>query len=203
MKDINHERCCVETENYLNSIGQRKNEALKNIGCSVECGYDYLGAFSGKPLSDLCKYLNLWLDEQKRIHVKGNSGIAEEEWNDIENLWKYLLEKDPSSKCRRETNGYNISNKENYMKLLSYCLNRDYIKSLCESTISFSINIPHACSAFYNFVEGNYESFYKENQCIDYSIKDTDYSHNISDECTLYNMAITFPIISVQEKKIL
>ncbi|CAG9476497.1 unnamed protein product [Plasmodium vivax] len=114
-----------------------------------------------------------------------------------------LLEKDPSSKCRRETNGYNISNKEKYMKLLSYCLNRDYIKSLCESNRSFSINVSPVWYAFYVFTEENYETFYEEYKCIDYSVEPKEYSYHISDDCTLYDMAKTFPKINVQDKIIL
>ncbi|KMZ88832.1 hypothetical protein PVBG_05628 [Plasmodium vivax Brazil I] len=203
MKDIYHDHCCEQSEGYLKSVDHTKKEALKNIGCSVECGYNYLTVFNDKTLTDLCMYLNLWLDVQKSKHVNGDYRITEGEWSNIEEIWNNLLKNDPSSKCRRETNGYNISNKEKYMKLLSYCLNRDYIKSLCESNRSFSINVSPVWYAFYVFTEENYETFYEEYKCIDYSVEPKEYSYHISDDCTLYDMAKTFPKINVHDKIIL
>ncbi|KMZ94956.1 hypothetical protein PVMG_05625 [Plasmodium vivax Mauritania I] len=201
--DAEHKRCCDETSKYLQSVDESHREILKKIGCSVECVYSYLTAFVDKKLADLCKYLNLWLDEQKRIHVNVDSGINEDEWNNIEEIWNYLLKNDSSSKCKRETNRHNISHIRERKKLMTYCINRDYIRGLCEPSIDSGANISRVCHAFYKFLEDQYATFYKDDQCIDTSVEPRDYRYFISNECTLYNMSKTFPVFDSEKKTIL
>ncbi|KMZ95097.1 hypothetical protein PVMG_05969 [Plasmodium vivax Mauritania I] len=190
-------------QSYLHSIEETNKVTLKNIGCPLECGYRFITALSGKTLSDLCMYLNLWLDEQKGKHVNINPGITEGQWNHLEKLWNQIEAQGPISKCAREKDEHNISHIQERMKLMTYCIKRDFIKGLCEPSMRSGVNISPSCSAFYVFTEKHYETFYKANKCIDYSVKHTDYSHHISEKCTLYDMAKTFPKINVQDKIIL
>ncbi|KMZ82439.1 hypothetical protein PVIIG_05841 [Plasmodium vivax India VII] len=202
MNDTKRDHCCVQSEDYLKSIDHTKKETLKNIGCSVECGYSYLTAFGDETLKNLCMYLNLWLDEQKRTHVNVDSGITGDEWNNIEEIWNYLLKNDSNSKCKRETNGHNISHIRERKKLMTYCINRDYIKGLCAPKMRSGDNISPVCDALKNFIERNYATFY-ENQCINTSVEPRDYRYHISNECTLYNTSKTFPVINLHAKAIL
>ncbi|KMZ95196.1 hypothetical protein PVMG_05114 [Plasmodium vivax Mauritania I] len=203
MKNEEHEKCCKITEGYTNSIDRKIRGTLKNIGCSVECGYRFLSAFRGKLLTDLCIYLNLWLDEQKRTYFNDNSGITEEEWKIVEKLWNNFETNNIKSKCARKEDAQNISHIKERMKLLTYCINRDYIKKLCEPKMRSGYNISPVCDALYDFIEDHYTTFSKENKCIDYSDEHRDYRYYISHECTLYNMSITFPFIDLDNKAIL
>ncbi|KMZ96135.1 hypothetical protein PVNG_06031 [Plasmodium vivax North Korean] len=203
MKNEEHEKCCKITEGYTNSIDRKIRGTLKNIGCSVECGYSYLTAFGDNILTNLCIYLNLWLDEQKRTYFNDNSGITEEEWKIVEKLWNNFETNNIKSKCARKEDAQNISHIKERMKLLTYCINRDYIKKLCEPKMRSGYNISPVCDALYDFIEDHYTTFSKENKCIDYSDEHRDYRYHISEDCTLYNMSKTFPVFNSDKKAIL
>ncbi|KMZ94965.1 hypothetical protein PVMG_05634 [Plasmodium vivax Mauritania I] len=195
MMDINHERCCVETENYLNSIGQRKKEALKNIGCSVECGYHYLTVFNDKRLTDLCMYLNLWLDEQKSTHINGIFVITEAEWNLIEKLWNDLNHKQHSNrKCERQPEKKNIFEYSKRKELMTYCINRDYFKSLFKSSSGSEYFLSQRCKGFSDYTSKYYVELVSGIDYIDKKSDIEDYKYHISDDCTLYDIPKTFPI---------
>ncbi|GAB69601.1 hypothetical protein PCYB_003500 [Plasmodium cynomolgi strain B] len=204
MNDKERYKSCVKTEVYFKSIHDTKNkETLKNIGCSVERGYRYLTALYDKTITnDLCEYLNLWLDEQKIKHVNDVFGITRDEWKNIEQLWNILIDKqDLNQKCERKHEEKDISEYQKRKNLMTYCIYRDYIKSLCEQSINSGIQHTHVCYAFNGFIKKHYETFYNEVQCIHNSVETKDYSYHISDDCTLYNIAKTFPGITEQDKK--
>ncbi|SCA60110.1 VIR protein [Plasmodium vivax] len=84
-----------------------------------------------------------------------------------------------------------------------YCVNRDYFKSLCEKSIHPNRDIDQKCFNFSRFTDKYYEKFYTENDCLDKTHDPQDYRYHISNECTLYNMSKTFPVIDLQNKAIL
>ncbi|KMZ82958.1 hypothetical protein PVIIG_05253 [Plasmodium vivax India VII] len=203
LNDTKYENCHELNLDIFKSVDAAHKVTLKNIGCNLEWGYRFLSAFNGKPLTDLCEYLNLWLDEQKRTHVNGKSGITEEEWQTVETLWNNVQTYYIIPKCARKDNGHNISHIQDRMKLMTYCIYRDYIKRLCEPSMRSGFNISDVCFAFYEFMKEHYATFYKEDHCIDYSDEPTKFSYNISDECTLYNMTKTFPVFDSNLQTIL
>ncbi|KMZ76788.1 hypothetical protein PVIIG_05389 [Plasmodium vivax India VII] len=147
-------------------------------------------------------YLNLWLDEQKRIHINVNSEITDEGWNNIEKLWSYLVENDSSSKCARQKNGYDLSHIQERMELMTYCINRDYIKSLCEPSLKFSRSISPRCSDFSDYTDKYYKIFHGKKKCFDAPFESQDYRYFISEDCDLNNMPKTFPRFDSTNKKI-
>ncbi|KMZ76732.1 hypothetical protein PVIIG_06043 [Plasmodium vivax India VII] len=203
LNDEKYENCYEDISGYLKTVDEKNKKKLENVGCHLQWGYSYVTVFNEKNLKDFCKYLNLWLDEQKNTHFNGDSQITEDKWNNIEKIWSYLMQNDYNYKCARQTNGYNISHIQERMKLMTYCINRDYIKELCEPYFRPGANLSTACYAFHDFIEKHYATFYNEDKCIDYSDEPTKYSYHISDDCTLYNMTKTFPIINLHNKAIL
>ncbi|KMZ89615.1 hypothetical protein PVMG_06072 [Plasmodium vivax Mauritania I] len=199
-----HGNCCEKTEDYfLHSIDGTNRETLKNIGCSVECGYSFLGAFDGKLLTNLCKYLNFWLDEQKSTHINGISVITDEQWNLIDEIWNDVYANDGSSKCKRQQNIYNTSEKKKHMELFTYCIYRDHIIEMCENTIKHASNIPYFCSSLSEYTDKYYEKFKSDNNCLDNSANDNHYKYYVSQDCSLYDMNKTFPKFNSRYKKII
>ncbi|SCA60181.1 hypothetical protein PVT01_000076500 [Plasmodium vivax] len=195
MKDINHNHCCEQSERYLNSVDHTKREELKNIGCSVECGYHYLTVFNDKRLTDLCMYLNLWLDEQKSTHINGIFVITEAEWNLIEKLWNDLYHKRHSNrKCERQPEKKNIFEYSKRKELMTYCINRDYFKSLFQSTTGSLDFKLRKCNGFSDYTSKYYDKLIKGIDCIDRKSDSMRYKYHISDDCTLYDIPKTFPI---------
>ncbi|KMZ88728.1 hypothetical protein PVBG_05674 [Plasmodium vivax Brazil I] len=195
MKDINHNHCCEQSERYLNSVDHTKKGELKNIGCSVECGYHYLTVFNDKRLTDLCMYLNLWLDEQKSTHINGIFVITEAEWNLIEKLWNDLNHKQHSNrKCERQPEKKNIFEYSKRKELMTYCINRDYFKSLFQSTTGSLDYKLRKCNGFSDYTSKYYDKLIKGIDCIDRKSDSMRYKYHISDDCTLYDIPKTFPI---------
>ncbi|KMZ88638.1 hypothetical protein PVBG_06127 [Plasmodium vivax Brazil I] len=194
MNVINHDHCCGETENYLKSIEEKNKVTLKNIGCSLECGYSFLTATPKNTLTDLCDYLNLWLDLQKSIHVNNNYNVNKEDWKIVEDMWTRLKEEqDVSSQCKREHEEKDISDYSKRIELMSYCINRDYFKRLCQSSGVSPIYKAQRCKEFSDFTHDNYKKLINGIECIDNKSGIKDYKYHISDECTLYNIPKTFP----------
>ncbi|SCA60335.1 hypothetical protein, conserved [Plasmodium vivax] len=194
MNNAKHQKCCSQTENYLISVDQRKKKALRNIGCSVECGYDYLTLFKGKTLNDLCKYLNLWLDEQKSKHVSVNPVVTEEEWKNVENLWKKLMQgKATDHQCIRVHEEKDISQYSKRIELMTYCINRDYFKSLFKSNTGSLEYKSRKCNGFSDYAREYYENLAAGFKCIVNNNDIEDYKYHISEECTLNNIPKTFP----------
>ncbi|VUZ99894.1 PIR protein [Plasmodium vivax] len=188
----------------LKDIILAKNETLKNIGCAVYRGYTYLAPQNdiGKRIN-FCNYLNLWLDEQKSIYVTNNSNNNNEQWKLIDELWNCLKQNyDKSRHCDRKE-GTNSPEIRKRIDLMVYCVNRDYFKSLCEKSIHPNRDIDQKCFNFSRFTDKYYEKFYTENDCLDKTHDPQDYRYHISNECTLYNMSKTFPVIDLQNKAIL
>ncbi|KMZ92293.1 hypothetical protein PVMG_03648 [Plasmodium vivax Mauritania I] len=202
-KDDKYKRCCQETLKYLKAVDETNQEIFKNIGCSVECGYSYLRALPYNKLTDLCKYLNLWLDEKKRIHVNDDSGITQEQWKLIENVWNTIDAHGTISKCARKQDGYGISHIRERMELMIYCINRDYIKTLCERSLRSGTFVSPKCSALSNFTDEYYTIFHDKKQCFDATLDLNDYRYYISEDCDLNNMAKTFPKFDSESKKII
>ncbi|CAG9480090.1 unnamed protein product [Plasmodium vivax] len=201
--DDEHKHCCEETSNYLQSVDEAHRETLKKIGCSVQCGYSYLTSLPYKKLTDLCKYLNLWLDVQKSKYVNDNSGIPERQWEHIENLWNKIYAQDSISKCARKHDVYDISHMQERMELMTYCINRDYIMHLCEPSIRLNTNVSRRCSDLSDFTDEYYKIFHDKNQCFDAALGSKDYRYYISEDCDLNNMAKTFPKFDSESKKII
>ncbi|KMZ89591.1 hypothetical protein PVBG_03312 [Plasmodium vivax Brazil I] len=134
LNDKKHGNCCVETENFLKSIDGSKKVSLKILGCSLECSYRYVTAFNGNTLTDLCNYINFWLDEQKSKNANVDSIVTAQEWENFENLWKTLKEGRASDhQCIRLHEENDISEYSKRIELMTYCINRDYFKSLFKS----------------------------------------------------------------------
>ncbi|SCA59797.1 VIR protein [Plasmodium vivax] len=202
-KDDKYKHCCQETLKYLKSVDETNQEIFKNIGCSVECGYSYLRALPYNKLTDLCKYLNLWLDEQKRTNKNDISVITDEQWKRIDQLWNDLDASEVIPKCKRHQDINNISDKKKHMELFTYCLYRDHIIEMCEKTIKYTSSIPYSCSSLSEYTDNYYEKFKSENICLDNSVEDNHYKYYVSQECSLYNMPKTFPKFDSYYKKIL
>ncbi|KNA01721.1 hypothetical protein PVNG_04747 [Plasmodium vivax North Korean] len=194
MNNAKYKHSCAETQNYLHSIGQTNNETLKNIGCSLECGYTFLTATRENTLTDLCTYLNLWLDEQKRIHVYEKFNVVEKDWQVLENLWiKLKGEKYASRQCERQHEENNISEYSKRLDLKSYCINRDYFKRLFQSSSRSDKYKAQICKGFSDYTQDNYNKLIEGMNCIDKKNGINDYNYHISDDCTLYNIPKTFP----------
>ncbi|KMZ79553.1 hypothetical protein PVIIG_00827 [Plasmodium vivax India VII] len=198
-----HLNCCVITENYLHSIVDTNKETLNNIGCSIECGYRYLTAFDANTLTNLCEYLNLWLDVQRSTHIKGISTITNEQWSLIDKLWNDLDKHEDISKCKRQQDSYDISDKKKHMELLEYCMYRDHIKKRCEKVIGYTSIAQKICPAFSQYTDKYYKEFKKKNDCLDNSATDNLYKYYVSEECSLYNIPKTFPKFDLNSKKVL
>ncbi|VUZ99651.1 PIR protein [Plasmodium vivax] len=203
MNVTNRDNCCVLTDVYLKSVDHTKREKLKNIGCSVECGYSYLTALEYKKLTYLCKYLNLWLDEQKSTHINGISVITDAQWKLIDKLWNALDADEDYSKCIRQQNIHSISENKKHMELLTYCINRDHIKEMCEDVIEYTSDTQNFCPALSEYTDTYYEKFKSENPCLDNSATDNLYKYYVSQECNLYDMPKTFPKFDLHSKKVL
>ncbi|SCA60452.2 hypothetical protein PVC01_000065600, partial [Plasmodium vivax] len=203
LDDTKYEKCHELTLDIFQSVNETHKGTLRNIGSFVDCGYNYLTAFGDETLINLCKYLNLWLDVQKSIYVNGESNVSEEDWQIVENVWDDLDRHYGSSKCRRQEDRYDISNKKKHMELLKYCIYRDHIKKRCESIIKHNSNIQRYCPALSEYTDKKYEEFKSENTCLDNSDGDNLYKYYVSDECTLYNMSKTFPVFDSGKKAIL
>ncbi|KNA00929.1 hypothetical protein PVNG_05359 [Plasmodium vivax North Korean] len=201
LNDTEHEKCYKSILDHFESVDNAHKETLKNIGCNLESGYTYLTASDENTLTDLCKYLNLWLDVQKSIYVNDNFGITDEEWHNIENLWDQNEAYDP--KCARKQDKHNISHIGERKKLMTYCINRNYIRGLCEPSLHSGVNISSACHAFNDFIKKHYEEFYTETKCFYKAHEPIDYRYHISNECTLYNRSKTFPFYDSHKKAIL
>ncbi|SCA60168.1 Plasmodium vivax Vir protein, putative [Plasmodium vivax] len=191
LNDTEYKICRNSPLNNFRSGDTPHKETLKNIGSSVECAYRYLTAFDDETLNDLCKYLNLWLDEQKSIYVNDNFGITDEEWYNVENLWNQIEAHDP--KCARQQDEHNISQIGERKKLMTYCINRNYIRGICKPSIHSGVNISRPCHAFNEFIEKHYKEFYTENRCFGDPLNSDNYGYSISEDCDLNNMAKTFP----------
>ncbi|KNA01698.1 hypothetical protein PVNG_04724 [Plasmodium vivax North Korean] len=198
-----YKSCDEITVDYFKTGNEKNNEILKNIGCHLYWGYSYLTVFNEKKLTDLCMYLNLWLDKQKRIHVEVNSEITDEEWNYIEKLWKEIEAHEPISKCKRQQDVYDISQIQERMELMTYCINRDYIKHLCEPSIRSNTYVSRRCSDLSDFTDEYYKIFHDKNQCSHAAFVSKDYRYYISEDCDLNNMAKTFPKFDSESKKII
>ncbi|KMZ83996.1 hypothetical protein PVBG_06173 [Plasmodium vivax Brazil I] len=203
MNNAKYKHSCAETQNYLHSIGQTNNETLKNIGCSLECGYTFLTATRENTLTDLCTYLNLWLDEQKRIHVYEKFNVVEKDWQVLENLWiKLKGEKYASRQCERQHEENNISEYSKRLDLKSYCINRDYFKRLFQSSSRSDKYKAQICKGFSDYTQDNYNKLIEGMNCIDKKNGINDYNYHISDDCTLYNIPKTFPKCNEKTKTI-
>ncbi|KMZ82488.1 hypothetical protein PVIIG_05799 [Plasmodium vivax India VII] len=198
-----YEKCYKSILDHFESVDNAHKETLKNIGCNLYWGYTYITVFNEKTLDNLCMYLNLWLDEQKRTYIDGNSGNTEKEWQTIEQLWNKIEKPEIISKCARNDGGHNISQIRDRMKLMTYCINRNYIRGLCEPSLHSGVNISSACHAFNDFIKKHYEEFYTENKCFYKAHEPIDYRYHISNECTLYNRSKTFPFYDSHKKAIL
>ncbi|GAB69738.1 hypothetical protein PCYB_004870, partial [Plasmodium cynomolgi strain B] len=104
--------------------------------------------------------------------------------------------------CERNHEKKDISEYQKRINLITYCINRDYIKRKCEVFMNGNIPTPLVCYVFDEFIKKHYTRFYDEKKCFDVPLDHKDYSYHISDDCTLYNMDKTFPKINVQDKKI-
>ncbi|CAI7718335.1 PIR protein [Plasmodium vivax] len=203
LNDTEHEKCYKSILDHFESVDNAHKETLKNIGCNLESGYTYLTASDENTLTDLCKYLNLWLDVQKSIYVNGESNVNEEDWQIVENVWDNLDGQDGTSKCRRQEDSYNISDKKKHMELLKYCIYRDHIKKRCEISLKRTSIIRPFCAALSEYTNEKYEEFKRENPCLDNSVGDNHYKYYVSKECSLYDMPKTFPKFDSQKKEIL
>ncbi|KMZ95115.1 hypothetical protein PVMG_05944 [Plasmodium vivax Mauritania I] len=186
----------------LHSIVQTNNDIIKKIGCGLYSGYNYLSAFPhNKERTDFCNYLNLWLDEQKITHVNNENKIAENEWDLIEELWNNLKVVYGSVRCDRHEEENTLEIKKR-IKLMVYCVNRDYFKDVCSRAINYNYNTGSMCSDFSRFTDKYYAKFWIESGCFDDTINPNDHRYYISENCNLHNMSITFPKFDSTSKKI-
>ncbi|KMZ89647.1 hypothetical protein PVMG_05932 [Plasmodium vivax Mauritania I] len=194
LNDTKHEKCHKYTLDHFVSVEITQKETLKNIVSSVVCGYNYLTIFVDETLTDLCKYLNLWLDEQKGKHVIDEPDVSKEDWQAVENLWERLKgEKDADHQCKRQHTEKTTSEYSKRIDLMSYCINRDYFKNLFHSSgVSESYNA-NICEVFSNYINENYEKLIRDINCIDKKSDIKDYKYHISEDCTLYDIPRTFP----------
>ncbi|EDL42729.1 variable surface protein Vir17, truncated, putative, partial [Plasmodium vivax] len=193
------------TSDYLTDIVTEKNEALTNIACSVYRGYTYLTPRDEEKRRNFCDYLNLWLDEQKSIHMKDKNEISDHQWKYIEKIWERLSqgERDRSPVCKRQKQEKNASEIKKRMNLMVYCVNRNYFKDLCEKSISRKNKVNQTCSLFSEFTNKYYANFYDENKCFDYPLGTDNYGYYISEDCDLNNIAKTFPKFDSNSQTIL
>ncbi|EDL42765.1 variable surface protein Vir17, putative [Plasmodium vivax] len=192
LDDTKYENCHELTLDFSRLVNETHKETLKNICCNLELGYTYLTARGGKTLTDLCKYLNLWLNKKKRTHV--NSGITEGEWQTVENLWITLMQRQTTDhKCERKPEEKSISEYSKRLDLMSYCINRDYFKRLCQSPVGSDDYKAQKCKGFSDYTHDNYKKLIKDVKCIDKKSDNNDYKYYISDDCTLYDIPRTFP----------
>ncbi|CAG9482882.1 unnamed protein product [Plasmodium vivax] len=194
LNDKRYENCYELTLNNFRSVNETDKEALKNIGCHLVSGYRFLYAFSGEKLVSLCKYLNFWLDEQKSKHVIRNSIVSEEEWEKVENLWTKLMQvRAVDHQCKREHEEKDISDYSTRIELMSYCINRDYFKGLCQSPTGSVGFRSQKCNSFSNYTSEYYVKLIKGIDCVDKNSEIMNYKYHISGDCTLYNIPKTFP----------
>ncbi|CAG9473035.1 unnamed protein product [Plasmodium vivax] len=194
LNDKEDKKFCVYSTGYLHSIEKTKKLALKNIGSSLECAYRFLTALSGITLSDLCKYLNLWLDEQKGKHVIDESDVSKEDWQTVENLWERLKgEQGTHHRCERQYQEINISDISKRIDLMSYCMNRDYFKSLLRSSRRSDSYKKEICRSFSEYTNDYYNKLIEGIGCIDNINDNNVHKYEISEDCTLYNIPKTFP----------
>ncbi|KMZ96456.1 hypothetical protein PVNG_05441 [Plasmodium vivax North Korean] len=194
LNDTKYEFCHKSTSDIFRSVEITQKETLKNIVSSVVCGYNYLTIFVDETLTDLCKYLNLWLDEQKGKHVIDEPDVSKEDWQAVENLWERLKgEKNADHQCKRQHTEKTTSEYSKRIDLMSYCINRDYFKNLFHSSgVSESYNA-NICEVFSNYIHENYEKLIRDINCIDKKSDIKDYKYHISEDCTLYDIPRTFP----------
>ncbi|VUZ99483.1 PIR protein [Plasmodium vivax] len=204
IENLKGNRQIFSTSEDLTDIVAEKNEELTNIGCSVYRGYTYLTARDEENRRYFCDYLNLWLDEQKRIHVKEKNEITDHQWEYIEKIWEGLTqrERDRNRVCIRQKKDKNASEFKKTMNLMVYCVNRIYFKDLCETYINLKTNVNRYCSLFSKFTDKYYTKFYNENQCFDEPLDPDNYGYNVFEDCDLNNMAKTFPKFDTIQEKI-
>ncbi|VVA00127.1 PIR protein [Plasmodium vivax] len=192
LDDTKYENCHELTLDFSRLVNETHKETLKNICCNLELGYTYLTARGGKTLTDLCKYLNLWLNKKKRTHV--NSGITEGEWQTVENLWITLMQRQTTDhKCERKPEEKSISEYSKRLDLMSYCINRDYFKSLFKSSSGSEYFLSQRCKGFSDYTSKYYDELVSGIDCIDKKSDIEDYKYHISGDCTLYDIPKTFP----------
>ncbi|SCA60201.1 hypothetical protein PVT01_000078500 [Plasmodium vivax] len=139
-------------------------------------------------------YLNLWLDEQKGKHVNDESDISNEDWQTVENLWETLKrEQGTHHQCKRQHEEKNISEYRKRINLISYCMNRDYLKSLCLSSGRPDGYKEQICKSFSDYTSHYYNELVQEIDCIDKESDIMRYKYHISNDCTLYDIPKTFP----------
>ncbi|SCA60012.1 VIR protein [Plasmodium vivax] len=203
LDDAKNENCYKANLVDFGSVEGTHKQTLKNIGCSLEWGYSYLTVHGDKTLTDLCTYLNLWLDVQNSIYENDKSNVNEEDWQIVEKLWNDLYVHHGSSKCIRQKDSHNISDKEKHMELLEYCMYRDHIKEKCENAIKYTGYIQPFCPVLSEYTDKYYNKFKSENICLENSGKDKHYKYYVSEECNLYDMPQTFPEYDSVKKQIL
>ncbi|SCA83675.1 hypothetical protein PVT01_000086000 [Plasmodium vivax] len=138
-------------------------------------------------------YLNLWLNEQKKIHINITPGITEKQWNHVEKIWKQIEAHDSISKCARQEDGHEISHIQERKKLKTYCINRDYYKSLFQSSSGSEYFLSQRCKGFSDYTSKYYVELVSGIDCIDKKSDIEDYKYHISGDCTLYDIPKTFP----------
>ncbi|KMZ96063.1 hypothetical protein PVNG_06287 [Plasmodium vivax North Korean] len=194
LKDKRYGSCYMATLDHFGSVDATNKETLKNIGCSLERGYRYLTSLNAVNLNDLCKYLNFWMDEQKSTYVKGNSGITEQEWHTVENLWNSLNNIQYfKHKCERQQEKKDISEYRKHINLMTYCINRDYFKKLYLSTSSYMNLKLKMCESFSDYTREYYNKLIEGIGCIDNRNDVNVFKYEIAEDCTLYNIPKTFP----------
>lgn len=178
-----------------------KNDKIKRIGSKLYRNYKSIGIDMRVNKTNSCSYLNYWIDEQKGIHITGESGVDISLWQIIEDLWNTLENDETLNNCKRIKVKNAIVERKKYMDLMVYCENRDYLKDRCQKTIRSSNN--RYCSVLPQYIDKYYKIFFQENNCIKGNINDKDDKIHISEYCTLYNIPKTFPEYDFQDSNIL
>ncbi|CAI7724317.1 PIR protein [Plasmodium vivax] len=187
----------------LRAIVGTNKDIIKDIGCSLYSGYDYLSArYNDNERTDFCNYLNLWLDEQKSTHANSDLNITEKEWELIDELWQNLKQRVHIGRlCDRKEEKNKLEIKKR-INLMVYCVNRDYFMNFCSRAINNNNNIENRCSVFSRFTDKYYAQFWEESGCFDDTINPKDHRYFISEKCDLHNMAMTFPKFDSSSKEI-
>ncbi|SBT55853.1 PIR Superfamily Protein [Plasmodium ovale wallikeri] len=189
-------------DSILQQIMNSRNDTIKIIGSKLYRNYKTIGSDKRVNITNSCSYLNYWIDEQKSIHITGESGVDISLWQLIEDLWN-TLENDESLKnnCKRIKAKNGIAERKKNMDLMVYCENRDYLKDMCQKIIRSSNN--RYCSILPQYIDKYYKIFFQDNNCIKGNTNDKDDKIHISEYCTLYNISKTFPEYDFHNSKIL
>ncbi|KMZ91141.1 hypothetical protein PVMG_00015 [Plasmodium vivax Mauritania I] len=194
LDDTKYENCHELTLDFSRLVNETHKETLKNIGCNLESGYNFLTMTLKNTLTDLCKYLNLWLDVQKSLHVNDKSNVSEEDWQIVEDLWKRLKEEQNANhQCERKHEVKNTFEYSKRIELMSYCMNRDYFKRLLRSSGRSDSYIKEICKSFSDYTNDYYNKLIEGIGCIDKKSDTMRYKYQISNDCTLYDIPKTFP----------